>query len=99
MGECATEAAQCPDEEVIARLNRGEGILEPRTVVLCVAGPVGPRLPGSHAGRAPRMTLYVGRLGLGLTGDPHGAQQHRRKTPCGTLSSIPSIRQCFSRRL
>ena len=34
----------------------------------------------------------IGCLAIGLTGDPHGAHQHSRKTPRCTLSYTPSIR-------
>jgi hypothetical protein len=91
-GKCAAEAVQGPDEEASARRDRGEGLRGPWMVVPHVAGLVGTQVPGIHAGRAQRMTWHVRRPGLGLTGDPDGAHPHRRETPYGTLSHIPSIR-------
>ena len=57
--------------------------------ITCVA------LPKQQQGIA----LQVGCLTIGLTRDPHIADEHRRKTPRCMFSSILAIRCCFSHRL
>ena len=99
MRERAAQAVQFPDDQAIAGVHIGEGLLEPRAIVPRAAGLVGKQLPGIHAGREQGIALQVGRLTIGLTGDPHIADEHRRKTPRCTFSYILAIRWCFSHRL
>src|SRR6185503_14407228 len=99
MRERAAEAVQLPDDETIAGVDRGEGLLEPRAIVSRAAGLVGKQLPGIHTSREQGIALQVGRLTIVLTGNPHIADEHRRETPRCAFSSILAIRWCFSHRL
>src|SRR2546426_2305952 len=99
MRERAAEPVEFPDDQAIARLHIGECLLE--------AGAVGPRSAGFarkqlsriHARLEQGIAWQVRRLPVVVTGDPHGAHPHVRKTPRGSLSYTPEIRQGFSNRL
>ena len=99
MRERTAQAVQFPDDQAIAGVDIGEGLLEPRAIVPRAAGLIGKQLPGIHTSREQGIALQVGCLTIGLTGDPHVTHEHRRKTPPCTLSYTPPIRQRFSRRL
>ena len=99
MRERAAETVQFPDDETIAGVHVGKGLLEPGPIIPCAARFVGKQLPGIHAGREQGIALQVGRLTIGLTGNPHIADEHSRKTPRCMFSYTPAIRQRFSHRL
>ena len=88
MRERTAQAVQFPDDQAIAGVDIGEGLLEPRAIIPRAAGLVGKQLPGIHTSREQGIALQVGRLTIVLTGDPHIADEHRRKTPHYTLSYI-----------
>src|SRR5712691_12610354 len=76
-----------------------ERLLEARALIARPTRLVGTQLPRIHTCVEQRIALQVRRQSVVVTGDPHVAHQHVRKTPLGLLSYTPAIRQGFSYRL
>jgi hypothetical protein len=89
---------QLPHDQAIARLDRGERLLQARAIIACPTGLVRKRLARIHPRVKQRIALQVGRLPVVVTGDLQVAYEYVRKTPSDLFSYTTEIQQSFSNR-